>query len=399
MAMDPDRRIALEEERDFLLRSIRDLEAERAAGDIDDADFRTLEADYTARAAEVLRELEVGADDDGETSVDDQLAGTRGDGAAASRASVLRRRVAVIGAVAVVAVVAGVAVMQSSGERGSSALTGMDVAAASSRVDDCRAMEQDGRSDDALDCYSVILESLPSNVAALTFRGWLQVREFEIEDGLEDLDAAIQVDPEATGAHLFRAIAKSRSGDPVGAAADLVSFYENDPAEQERTLAARFAPSVLADLAAFYESDPPADERARADEVAATLVDVALDACIDGDATGRMEVVDVLACYQNALTFDPDNPTASVYLGWLVARSGVDDEAARSLIDDGLRNDPELARGYVFRAALRAHVGDTEGALADLDRFDELAAGDAQVAAAEEVRRAIEAGEDPLPSS
>ena len=33
---------------------------------------------------------------------------------------------------------------------------------------------------------------------ALTFRGWLQVRQFEVEDGLADLDAAIQLAPEAT---------------------------------------------------------------------------------------------------------------------------------------------------------------------------------------------------------
>lgn len=384
MAMDPDRRVALEEERDFLLRSIRDLEAERAAGDIDDADFRTLEADYTARAAEVLRHLEAGEDggadedvdedaDGGESPADDHAAGTGGDGAGASRAlrgSVRRRRVAIIGAVAVVAVVAGVAVMQSSGERGSSELTGMDVAAASSRVDDCQAMEQDGRPDDALDCYSEILESLPSNTAALTFRGWLQVREFEIEDGLEDLDAAIQVDPEATAPYVFRASGRSRSGNAAGAVADLAAFFENDPPEEERSLAEQFVPSV---------------------------VDAALDECINVDVTGESAPTEVVGCYRDVLTVDPGNATASVYLGWLLARAGVEDQAM-SLLDDGLSTDPELAAGYVFRAALRAHLGDTDEALEDLDRFAELDAGDAQMAAAEDVRRAIEAGEDPLAS-
>ena len=46
-------REALEAERDFLLRSLDDLEAERAAGNVDDDTYRTLHDDYTARAAAV----------------------------------------------------------------------------------------------------------------------------------------------------------------------------------------------------------------------------------------------------------------------------------------------------------------------------------------------------------
>jgi cytochrome c-type biogenesis protein CcmH/NrfG len=48
---------ALEAERDFLLRSLDDLESERDAGNIDDETYRTLHEDYTARAAEVIRSL------------------------------------------------------------------------------------------------------------------------------------------------------------------------------------------------------------------------------------------------------------------------------------------------------------------------------------------------------
>ena len=45
----------LEEEREFLLQSLRDLEREREAGDIDDADYARLRDDYTTRAAATLR--------------------------------------------------------------------------------------------------------------------------------------------------------------------------------------------------------------------------------------------------------------------------------------------------------------------------------------------------------
>ena len=49
---------SLEEERDFLLRSLADLDAEHQAGDIDERDYRTLTDDYTARAAAVLHAID-----------------------------------------------------------------------------------------------------------------------------------------------------------------------------------------------------------------------------------------------------------------------------------------------------------------------------------------------------
>ncbi len=55
-----DRLAELEEERRFLLRSLRDLEREHEAGDVDDADYETLKDGYTARAADVLRQIEAG---------------------------------------------------------------------------------------------------------------------------------------------------------------------------------------------------------------------------------------------------------------------------------------------------------------------------------------------------
>jgi hypothetical protein len=48
----------MEQEREFLLRSLADLDAEYEAGDIDDDDYRTLTDDYTVRAATVLRAIE-----------------------------------------------------------------------------------------------------------------------------------------------------------------------------------------------------------------------------------------------------------------------------------------------------------------------------------------------------
>ena len=55
---DLDRLAELEEERRFLLRSLDDLDRERAAGDVDEVDYRALRDGYTSRAAAVIREIE-----------------------------------------------------------------------------------------------------------------------------------------------------------------------------------------------------------------------------------------------------------------------------------------------------------------------------------------------------
>ncbi len=60
--LDPDDQSELERERDFLLKSLDDLETERAAGNIDDASYTELHDDYTARAAAAIRALRDGLD-------------------------------------------------------------------------------------------------------------------------------------------------------------------------------------------------------------------------------------------------------------------------------------------------------------------------------------------------
>jgi uncharacterized protein (TIGR02996 family) len=97
---DPDALASLESERDFLLRSIADLETEREAGNLDDDRYRSLKDDYTARAAAVLRSIEQSQE------------------AAPAVAPVPRkRRLLTGGAVLVFVIVAALALAAATGER------------------------------------------------------------------------------------------------------------------------------------------------------------------------------------------------------------------------------------------------------------------------------------------
>ncbi len=59
---DAERRRELEDERDFLMKSLDDLELEHDSGGIDDESYAELHDDYTARAAAVIRTLRDGVD-------------------------------------------------------------------------------------------------------------------------------------------------------------------------------------------------------------------------------------------------------------------------------------------------------------------------------------------------
>lgn len=101
--IDPDALASLESERDFLLRSIADLETEREAGNLDDERYRALKDDYTARAAAVLRSIE-----------ESQEAAAP---ALAPAPVVRKRRLLTGGAVLVFVIVAALALAAASGER------------------------------------------------------------------------------------------------------------------------------------------------------------------------------------------------------------------------------------------------------------------------------------------
>ena len=151
---------ALAEERDFLLRSLRDLEAEHDAGDVDDADYAALKDDYTARAAAVIRAIE--ADHAGRAPARPIEAERSAPASAAGWWSIF-------------SVGAGVLVAQWSGQRG-----GGDTITGGIRGDtrdELLAARQEcgatASTCDAIKDYDKVLQLDPANTEALAYKGWM----------------------------------------------------------------------------------------------------------------------------------------------------------------------------------------------------------------------------------
>jgi tetratricopeptide (TPR) repeat protein len=226
--LDPDELAALEEQRDFLLASLADLDREHAAGDLDDADHAALRDEYTARAAEVLRAIEQ----------------QRSAFAEARRPRSLRRTVGLSAAVVVFALLAGVVAANAMGARkaGESASGGVSVQdTPSQRANECSSrMGTDP--DGAFSCLEGVLEDDPENAVALTWSAWilsLSANSFEEPDRtLAQADAAIRLeravesDPDYSFARAFRAVVAYRNGRYAEAQQYLREFEENDPSAQ-----------------------------------------------------------------------------------------------------------------------------------------------------------------------
>lgn len=212
--MTPDRLAELEEERRFLLRSLRDLDAERSAGDIDDADHAELRDGYTKRAADVLRQIDAGRD-----------------ALPARRPSSWPRRLAVVAAVIVVAAVAGVLVARTSGQR-----TPADAATRAER--DVAVLLSEARQLLAVDLgqaqqrYQQVLDQRPDDPEALTYNAWLlfigsrgadaTLAETATGTARQQLQRVIELDPTYPDPHCFLAVIAANVDDDAATAEEEV---------------------------------------------------------------------------------------------------------------------------------------------------------------------------------
>jgi tetratricopeptide (TPR) repeat protein len=206
---------ALEDQRDFLLRSLDDLERERAAGDVDDADYQTLKDDYTARAARTIRAIEAHRDRSAR-------AGSR------PRRS-WRRLVATVAGVAAFAVLAGVLVAQASGRReADDPLTGEIRQTTRAQLAEALTLAGEQRYDEAIAVYDEVLDEQPGNVEALTYKGWVQFLS-GASGGIDTLIEATETDPEYPDTHAFLAIILCRAGHADTTLSELDRLEALDP--------------------------------------------------------------------------------------------------------------------------------------------------------------------------
>ncbi len=239
-AVDPDRLATLEEERTFLLRSLRDLEAEHAVGDVDEHDYTTLRDGYTKRAADVMREI-----DDGRARLP------------LPHPTNWWRRLGIGAAITAVAIGAGVLVARSSGDR----LTGEEITGAApgdgvaSMLAEARVV---GATDPlaALELYDEVLALRPDHAEALAYSGWLLIFV-----GQQSSDEAIVADVvDEARARLTKAVEADPSyADPHCYLGIIAAEIDND-AERARS-----------EADTCLELDPPADLRAQTEAYLADL--------------------------------------------------------------------------------------------------------------------------------
>ena len=272
-------RADLEAERDFLFRSLDDLEVERSTGNLDDDDYRRLHDDYTARAAAVLRSLRDGVD-------------ARPEGGTPQ----LRRRVLVVAGVAAFAALSGVALAYALGARlpgqtssGNNQATPTAAQTTAARVRQLDALiarnpsdvtsrlllaqylEAENNLPGALQQYDAILKIQPSNAVAEAQEGRVlyltsesgNASQAAYLDGLAraDLDQAILLDPQYPDAHFFRAIVLAYEyQDYQGAQDDLQHYLVLAPngqfADQVRSLLAQVTDALTGPAATTPTTKP-----------------------------------------------------------------------------------------------------------------------------------------------
>jgi tetratricopeptide (TPR) repeat protein len=239
---DPDRLAELEEERRFLLRSLRDLEREREAGDVDEDDYAALRDGYTARAAAVLRSIEAGRS-----------------ALPAKRPRNWRRIAVVVVAVLVVGIGGGYLVAHFSGLRtdGDTITGGTSPDQVASLLSEGRILLASSSYADALDRYTTALKIEPDNVEALTYGGWVLAvspQAADPESGPEVLaqakgliEQAIAIDPTYADPHCFLAIiAVQFENDPAEATTRKQECLDNNPSSEMRSLLAEYVDPLLA---------------------------------------------------------------------------------------------------------------------------------------------------------
>lgn len=221
----------LEEELDFLLRSLADLDAEHAAGGLSDRRYERLRGQYTVRAAEIARATERPTTPTAGTAARRRVtaASPRRRRSAGRRTRTRRGRIVpVIAALALAGLGAGggAGMFASPATPGQATTAVADPTVAALQ----RTVQQNPRSADARDALADALAQTgdltgalrefdtaasldPTDPVALSYSGWIALLAGSPDKALARLAEAESADPGYPDAHAFRGIALLRAGD------------------------------------------------------------------------------------------------------------------------------------------------------------------------------------------
>jgi cytochrome c-type biogenesis protein CcmI len=220
-----------DEEREFLRRSLDDLDRELAAGDLDPADAATLRADYERRLARLDAPVEP---------------------APPARSRRTGRTVAVVALVAVFAVGAGVAMAQAFGSRTpGDTLTGSIRESSADRLQRAAALQDRGDVLEALKVYDRVIEDDPENAEALAERGFLLLKlaasggpQDFVADGRSFIDRAVELEPGNARWLVYRAMGLRLVGEDEAASEAIDDALAADPPPDLRALIESIRASV-----------------------------------------------------------------------------------------------------------------------------------------------------------
>ena len=361
-SLDPDVLAALERERDFLLRSLDDLDAERAAGDLDTSDHAALADDYTRRLAEVARSI------DEERTAFDQV-DTKLD---------TRQRVFTVIGIVVLAVLAGVLLGEASGFRSpDDSVTGDIRQSSAGLLAEADTLTREQRWPEAIEVYDEVLDVAPGNVEALTYRGWLTARLGDDETALLDLREAVAVDPTYPDARVFSAIVLDNQLRFTEAAAELAAFDSVDPPEAMLMLVEQFDLRVSVAAGQINQVFSPLEP---GETVDLSQIDASLDVIARAGARLSQlgDIVLAQATFSAVLAEDPEQLIALVGKGQLARQAEITDlnpelaSEAMQALNEAVRlatsQDEPVIR--LYRADARLAQGDDDGALEDLEAVD-----------------------------
>jgi tetratricopeptide (TPR) repeat protein len=238
----------LNDEREFLLRSIDDAEREHSAGDLSDADYQVLVRRDGARLAEVEAELAA-------LGPEVPIAASASPEATPRRRYGKWSRVGIVAACLLIATGAIILVDHAvspaaPGQASSGTVTLPKAELIEQQLDAAAILSDDGEGGQALELYEKVLAEDPDDPDALAASGWLEWNAGRaaraatlVRAGRQAETKAVHVAPHFFGGHLYLGlIMLEQDHNAVGAVEQFTSFLADSPTAAE---VASFAPQMI----------------------------------------------------------------------------------------------------------------------------------------------------------